>query len=277
MPGLMPCPPLVKQAADGTTASYGALIGRSTELIPLTCVELYVGGERVALGSVGLDGAVVLPFVARGDIRGTTVRARFEELQGHTGPQWRSIPLPRETSADIAHDPESTPVVARLDGQIEVTAWLEPVGLPDPPYAVWVANPWLQGLELVRPTPRFRESFTGEVLGLPYQSPIVISQHRASGVGAPSYGACWWPRGNGCWARCSEELQEAGLCSSGPGVPCTGGRGCSVLSVDERRSGVPPAVQTDRTPTGRPDAGRPRDAAVIGRPPEAGVVDAEVF
>ena len=252
--------------------SYGGLasVGR----FPAgACVELFAGDERVAHTYASTDGMFAFQFVVPGNADGADFELRVtDEALGHT--ESISMTFSSATSARIAYEPETTPLV--VDGaRMRFTGWLAPAPLLGPTRisGAWMVN-WTRGaVALVSPTPALSAPFMAEVAGSRGDCGAIVSRH-----GSGAAGGCWWPRGGGgCAPICTLREFREGMCPTGIGGTCTSGRGCAVIDVDERHSPAPPP-ETDLTipvappAPDLPDAGPPDAPALDGPAPDQGMV-----
>lgn len=261
-PGVVPCPPLV-HGYGASAVSYGGLAGSSDQYVAGSCVEVFVDGVRVALTYVWARSFAV-QWVAPGDLRDATVIVRFSELRDRAGPQELTLRMPAVSQAEIGYEPVTLPVFADL-GRATFEGWLTPTPHSEGSITSVLLVNWSTGsVAAAAPVPDFLVPFTARVSGRPGDLVSPLSVHGDSaGLRVHGYGGCWWPRGGGCRAECSDELLASGACDP---VPCTGGRGCTVIGVDERHSGTPPPELAQSIPVGRrpppPDTGPPPDAGV---------------
>jgi hypothetical protein len=228
--GLYECPLL--RVPGGT---YGGLasVGR----FPAgACVELFLGEERLARTYVGAGGALALQFLAPGALPDGV------ELELRVG---------------------TTPLIAS-GARLVFRGSLEPEGAASPLAGVVLVNWTRGGVSTISPRPAFSTTFTASIAGNRGDCGAVIARHTS---GAP--GGCWWPRGGGgCAPVCTEEEYRRGACPIGGSGFC--GRGCAVIEVDERTSGIGPP-ETDRSTPVLPPPPDPLDA---GPPPDVGPPDA---
>ncbi|MDQ3036654.1 MAG: hypothetical protein M3Y87_29955 [Myxococcota bacterium] len=268
-PGVRACPILVRD--EGTeVVSYGALVARDATLVPGSCVEVFVDGERASRTRVTAERTFAIQFAVSGDLRGRVVELRVEDELGREGGQRYPIELPESTQAELAFEPSTTPVVA-IGGELRVTARLDETEGARPIGSAWLIN-WAHGtVATVEPAPVSGETFTATIPGARGDCVAVISGHAFGDTS--SAGGCWWPSGGaGCAPQCTEEEIAAGLCPApGEPRPCTGRRGCVPLEVNERRSTAPPPERVHVIPTGRPDAGTDGGPGDAGMPLDAGL------
>ncbi len=274
--GVRLCPALSVEGESGTI-TYGGLASRD-RFGPDACVELFLGGERIAHTYSDGTGQFALRFVIRGDAS-APLELRVTEEHGRGAVTSETFVLPRPSEARIRYPEDTVPVLARSGGRMDFHGRLDPQPDATPIRDVWMIN-WTRGLASeVEPTPALGAMFTASVAGLPGHCVAVVSQHDDLGAGG-----CWWPPGGGgcAYAGCTVDMFLSGECRSEMGVPCTG-RGCTFIEVDERRSDVPPPEEGDTIAVpplssidGGVDAPIP-DAPVPDVPPDVPPPDAEVM
>ncbi len=240
------CPPLVVDSDLGPV-SYGRIAGRSTELVPTSCVSVYVHGERVATSHVTYDHTFAIRFAALGDLRDESVELRIERLADDDHEHSYPVVLRTPLQARIGYPPDTTPLMLMED--ITFTGWLtSEAGHTFIPEA-WLVN-WSSGdVTVIDPPPESGATFVAHVGGRGGDCVSPVSGY----AGGPA-GGCWWPRGGGgCVSLCSEQQIRMGACVGGG--TCAQPRGCAILDVDEHRSGAPPPELDNAIPVGRRDAG----------------------
>lgn len=250
---VIPCPTLIDDSG-----SYVGFLGVPGELELGQCVELYVGGRRRAFTRTSSDGAfyLTLPLASRSYEAPLEMRIDGARYLVHSGGpsagriSYRAgaVPLQETNDGGRAHvraDVTSSTPIARTytvnHGRL-LGAVVEPFDRGD-------SLSWGYG-----PAPR-------TMTGIWMERGTLVTEH-TSGTGG-----CWWPRGGGEIIQCSDRQWSINECRI-ESVPCVQARGCAVIQVEERHSGIQP--HEDRSipvgrPRGLPDAGPP-DAG----PPDAG-------
>ena len=215
--GVELCPTL-----RGDEADWVGIVAAPDRAEPLSCVSASIGEHRLARDRVAAPGSFALRFRVPAELRDRPITLRV-------GPETLEVMPPGDAEATIAYEPHSLPLVERPAGRVRFEGRLDSEPDATPIAAAWMVN-WTTGWVEPIEAPRLDEPFSASVPGRRGHEAAVLSRHRSGGAGG-----CWWPSGGGGIAACSDEDRRAGLCEP-PSViaPCTGGRGCEPLPVDER-------------------------------------------
>lgn len=252
---VVPCPTLF----SGPGSAVGFL-GPPGELDPFQCIELYVDGRRRAITQADHSGAFFTIFSLESQVYGRPIEMRIDGVPYTvlTGGQSRdlidyergTIPLQETDEGGRAH------VRIRLLGTAPGRAYtvnrsngiVEPISLPPP----WSSDP----------------VSSGTMTGVWTQLGTVLTEH------LDGTGGCWWPEGTAEVIRCSDARWALDRCEfSGGGGTCVHGRGCSVIRVEERHSGIG-RRQNRWVPVGQPHEPLPDAGPMM---PDGGPVDAQLM
>lgn len=241
------CCPLLRVHGPRGDVTYGA-IASLDRFARDTCIELYLGDERIAHEHATFEGTFALQFVVPGRIDGRDLDLRTTSAEGVT--EHLSLSLTEETGALIDYPEGTTPLIV-FDRRLRFRGSLEG-DTSDPASEAWMVN-WTTGaVAPIVPAPAPSADFEATVAGSRGHCASPASLH------AGRAGGCWWPMGGGgCAPYCILEEYEAGMCPPAfGGGSCPSGRGCTIIDVDERRSGSPPP-ETDHAVVTEPPP--PRD------------------
>lgn len=223
-PPLAYCPSLV----DANGFEWHGVIGLPGAGEPGSCVAIYRGEARVAVGNVGPTGGFAMRFQGGGPRLSGSDASLELEIGGERFP----LDVTGATEATIAYEPASLPLVERPLRTLLFTGELESTELATPITAVWMFK-WKNGVVGIVPgPPRLDTSFVASISGEWDEEASLVSEHDSGGAGG-----CWWPRGGGGFAACPDEVRARTGCRV-PTVPCMGRRGCEPIEVEERRSGA---------------------------------------
>lgn len=217
---VLPCPTRIDERG-----SYVGFLGPPGELAPNRCVEFYVDGRQRAFTRTNSQGAFFTAFAIEYRQYETPIEMRIDGV-GYTvvagGPTRGTIdyddgiiPLQETDEGGRAH------VRVRVEGSNRIRGYsvnesdtfVEPFG----PEHSWF------------PTPPQEETMRGVWT----ERGTVVTEH---GNGT---GGCWWPLGGGEVIRCSNARWAMDRCGlDDEHRPCERGRGCGLIDVEERHSGI---------------------------------------
>lgn len=223
---VIPCPTLINGSG-----SYVGFLGVPGELESGRCIELYVDGRRRALTRTGGNGAFYMavplatksyevPLEMRIDGARYLVRSGGPSV-GHISYSAGVIPLQEVDEGGRAHvraDVTPSSPIRRtftVNEAHPLTAVVERFERDGPP-----------GWRGSAPPPR-------TMTGVWTEWGTLVTEH-TSGTGG-----CWWPRGGGEVIQCSDRQWSIDECRI-ESVPCVQARGCAVIQVEERHSGIQP-------------------------------------
>lgn len=259
---VIPCPTLIHGSG-----SYVGFLGVPGQLESGQCIELYVGGRRRALTRTGGNGAfyVAVPLATKSYEVPLEMRIDGARYAVHSG------------GPSVGHISYSAGVVPLQEvdegGRAHVRADVTPSSPIARTFTVNQARPFAAVVERFErgappgwwgsaPPPR-------TMTGVWTEWGTLVTEH-TSGTGG-----CWWPRGGGEVIQCSDRQWSIDECRI-ESVPCVQPRGCAVIQVEERHSGIEPhedrSIRVGR-PMGMPDAGPP-DAGFMA---DGGPIDATLM
>jgi hypothetical protein len=247
---VIPCPTVL--SASG---SYVGFLGVPGELEPGQCIELYVGGRRRAFTRTSDDGAFYMTIPLASQSYGAPLEMRIDGARyvvrsggptfGRISYSAGAVPLQETNEGGRAH--VRADVTASSPIRRTFTVNERPFGADVERFDRGDSPSWGVG-----PAPR-------TMTGVWMERGTLVTEH-ASGTGG-----CWWPEGGGEIIQCSNRQWSINECTFEPST-CVELRGCAVIQVEERHSGIQPhedrSVPVGR-PMGLPDAGPTADGGPI--------------
>lgn len=241
----------------GLEGSYVGFLGPPGELEPFQCVEFYVDGRQRAFTKTSVTGAFFTAFAIEDREYETPIEMRIDGTR-------YTVSTGGPSRGSITYEPDTIPLQETDEGRRAHVRVSVDGRRTSRVYTVNESRGIVES-----PAPRQFLGGSSTMTGVWGELGTVVTEH-SNGTGG-----CWWPEGGGQIIRCSDAQWALNRCAVGGGAgTCERGRGCSVIQVEERHSGIG-RHRSGSIPVGEPQAPEPPPDA--GAMPDGGRIDAQLM